>query len=188
MTQPQFSKDRCSMGSYFAATFFIAVIVVLALWRMEQTDPAGLVAFPTVKSDNLSAKNQTTPPVFSIVSTGNPTPSVHSATAVELENGDIRAFWFGGTREGAQDVRIWTGAFDGKTWSQPTVSVDRDFIARSTGRYTRKLGKPGRGPAPGREPAPFCGESVGGRLEREFHQSHPHRRKWPSQRSSQSTP
>ena len=57
------------------------------------------VSLPSALSD--------TPASMSRISTGSPAPSVHSATAVELPDGTIRAFWFGGSREGASDVAIW---------------------------------------------------------------------------------
>ncbi|MDH3971366.1 MAG: exo-alpha-sialidase, partial [Gammaproteobacteria bacterium] len=38
---------------------------------------------------------------------GELTREVHSATAVELNNGDIRVFWYGGKREGSKDTAIY---------------------------------------------------------------------------------
>jgi predicted neuraminidase len=92
------------------------------------------VSMPSALSD--------TPASMSRISTGSPAPSVHSATAVELPDGTIRAFWFGGSREGASDVAIWSADRTGGTWSAPRVAVDRDLVARGTRRYVRKLGNP----------------------------------------------
>ena len=39
---------------------------------------------------------------------GNLTTEVHSSTAIELINGDIRVFWYGGTREGSKDTSIYS--------------------------------------------------------------------------------
>ncbi len=81
-----------------------------------------------------------------IVTAGLPysAPSVHSATAVEISNGRIRAFWYGGSREGASDVAIYSAVFDpsSSSWSTPTVSVTREETARDLGRYIKKLGNP----------------------------------------------
>jgi len=82
------------------------------------------------------------PPVTSRISLGSPALSVHSATAVEMPDGTIRAYWFGGSREGASDVAIWTSDFIGGTWSVPRVAVNRDLVAQRTRRYIRKLGNP----------------------------------------------
>lgn len=76
------------------------------------------------------------------VSTGSPAPSVHSATAVELPGGTIRAFWFGGSREGARDVAIWSADLAGGSWSAPRVAVDRELVSRGVRRHVRKLGNP----------------------------------------------
>lgn len=51
-------------------------------------------------------------------------PSAHASTLVELQNGDVIAAWFGGTREGANDVAIWSARRTGpNTWSSPVELV-----------------------------------------------------------------
>lgn len=81
-------------------------------------------------------------PLTHKVSVPSPVPSVHAATAIEMGNGMLQAFWFGGAREGAKDVSIWGSIYDGKTWSAPKIAVSREAIAQGTGRYIRKLGNP----------------------------------------------
>jgi predicted neuraminidase len=78
-----------------------------------------------------------------IVSAADP-PSVHSATAVEIGGGRIRAFWYGGSREGASDVAIYSAVFDpsSSTWSPQEVATTREETARDLGRYVKKLGNP----------------------------------------------
>ena len=48
-----------------------------------------------------------------------PFASCHAVTLVEVAEGKLLAAWFGGTREGARDVKIWQSAYDGKGWSVP---------------------------------------------------------------------
>lgn len=70
--------------------------------------------------------------------------SVHSATAAEISGGRIRAFWYGGSREGAADVAIYTSVYslpDG-TWSPERAVVTREAAQRHLQRYLRKLGNP----------------------------------------------
>lgn len=50
-----------------------------------------------------------------------PYPSCHASTLVEHEPGRLMAAWFGGKDEGAKDVQIWSGTFDGKVWAEPKV-------------------------------------------------------------------
>ncbi len=58
-----------------------------------------------------------------------PTPSVHASTVVELENGDLMAAWFGGTREGAPDVAIWGARRSASGWSEVRELVREPQIA-----------------------------------------------------------
>lgn len=52
-------------------------------------------------------------------------PECHASTIVALKNGDLMAAWFGGTREGAADVAIWTAKRSKGAWSVP-VEVARE--------------------------------------------------------------
>lgn len=85
------------------------------------------------------------PPLFEtrVASTGV-TPSVHSATAVELSDGKIRAFWYGGSREGAPDVAIYSSVFDPEPgqWSREVVATTRAETQTDARRYVKKLGNP----------------------------------------------
>lgn len=56
-----------------------------------------------------------------------PFASCHAATIVESQPGHFLAAWFGGTREGDNDVCIWLSRFDGR-WSDP------EKIAEERGR------------------------------------------------------
>lgn len=72
------------------------------------------------------------------------TASVHSATAVELDNGDILGMWYGGTREGHIDVALYSATFDQKhkVWSGHKKVLDRLDAANSLNRYIKKIGNP----------------------------------------------
>ncbi|WP_161788467.1 sialidase family protein [Desulfonatronum thiodismutans] len=69
---------------------------------------------------------------------------VHAATAVQRSDGAIQAFWFGGTREGHADVRIFTATFDPdmQRWTDETPLLTRQETARAERRHVRKLGNP----------------------------------------------
>ncbi len=68
----------------------------------------------------------------------------HAASLVELNDGNVRAFWFSGSREGASDVTIHSAQFDAarKTWSDEQTVVSRDDTQRGLHRYIAKLGNP----------------------------------------------
>jgi predicted neuraminidase len=72
------------------------------------------------------------------------TPSVHCATLVECSDQSLRAFWYGGTREGATDVAIYSSVFDPGTghWSIEQSLFTPKSTQGSLHRYIRKLGNP----------------------------------------------
>jgi predicted neuraminidase len=48
-----------------------------------------------------------------------PQPDNHASTVVELKDGDVLAAWFGGAREGAPDVTIYSARLHQGHWSAP---------------------------------------------------------------------
>lgn len=70
--------------------------------------------------------------------------SVHAASIIALSDGNVRAFWFAGSREGAADVVINTAVYDTKSnaWAAPTVVIDRVSAEKGLSRYIAKLGNP----------------------------------------------
>jgi predicted neuraminidase len=71
-------------------------------------------------------------------------PSVHAASVIPLKDGNWRAFWFAGSREGAADVVILSAVWDSvtKQWGAASVVLDREGAQASLGRYIAKLGNP----------------------------------------------
>ena len=56
------------------------------------------------------------------------TPSCHASTIEELPDGTLIAAWFGGTKESADDVDIWSSSKEkGGVWSAPEV-IARDSL------------------------------------------------------------
>ncbi len=68
----------------------------------------------------------------------------HAASAIELKDGRIRAFWFAGSREGAKDVEILSAVFNPATsqWGEEQTVVTREATQQSLLRYVSKLGNP----------------------------------------------
>lgn len=79
-----------------------------------------------------------------------PGQSVHAATLVELNNGNLRAVWFSGSREGAGDVAIQTAVLDttAMQWGAEKTLLERHQIERDLWRYVKKIGNPVIGRAP----------------------------------------
>jgi len=91
--------------------------------------------------------------------------SVHSAAAAEIPGGRLRAFWYGGSREGASDVALYTSVYSpGEgAWSPERVVMTRELAQRHLRRTVRKLGNPVVGrDSKGRLCLYFVSVSVGG--------------------------
>lgn len=73
-----------------------------------------------------------------------PTKAVHSATSVELRNGNLLAMWYGGSREGHVDVALYSAEFNTskQVWSEPKKVLDRYNAANDLNRYIKKIGNP----------------------------------------------
>ena len=74
----------------------------------------------------------------------NETTAVHSATAIETENGNVLAVWYGGSREGAPDVSLYASKFmsESLAWTKPEEIVTRASTQADLDRYIKKLGNP----------------------------------------------
>lgn len=70
--------------------------------------------------------------------------STHAASLAELSDGRIRAFWFAGSREGAEDVEIRSAVFDPakNSWGPEHSIANREVTQRALLRYVKKLGNP----------------------------------------------
>ena len=74
-----------------------------------------------------------------------PGAAVHAASLVELKEGQLRAVWFSGSREGASDVTVQTavlGTAPGAGWSLETTLLTRQQIQQGLLRYVKKIGNP----------------------------------------------
>lgn len=84
-------------------------------------------------------------PVFERFDVGvDSAESMHSLTSVALDNGNLLAAWYGGTREGHTDVEIFSSEFNvsSKTWSKPQSILTRYQASDDLNRYIKKVGNP----------------------------------------------
>jgi predicted neuraminidase len=102
-------------------------------FALDEKDAPGSAQTPRIRSEFIS---------------GGLTEEVHSATAVELGNGDIAAFWYAGTREGSSDVAIYSRFLNkpdnmqNAVWSDVRQVIDRSRSIAGLQRHIRKLGNP----------------------------------------------
>ncbi len=63
-----------------------------------------------------------------IMAEPTPTPQCHASTLELLHDGTVISSWFGGTKEGENDVGIWVSRRENGIWSAPAlVSPERDI-------------------------------------------------------------
>jgi predicted neuraminidase len=145
-------------GSLVAATFVFAGLYVRVL---TAPPPGGFAGARAVARSASPAE----PSYGAQLLPNSSAASVHSATAAEISDGRLRAFWYGGSREGAPDVAIYTSIYSlpRKDWSSERVVITRELAQRYLQRYVRKLGNPvvGRDQG-GRLCLYFVSVSVGG--------------------------
>ena len=89
----------------------VVLLLVLAGFTLAFTSLNTSMIPALVLPDTALPAPQNEPQVIPEFISGDQTLEVHSATAVELANGDIRVFWYGGTREGSKDTSIYTVAY-----------------------------------------------------------------------------
>ena len=122
--------------------FFSVVIVIagIAVWR-SYIETANW----HVKPDNqLSVTEQKPRFEKSFVFEQEPTDSVHASSIASLAGDELMAVWYGGSREGASDVAIYSARKDSNkaAWSQPEILIDHHSVAQDLGRHIKKLGNP----------------------------------------------
>jgi predicted neuraminidase len=72
------------------------------------------------------------------------TPFAHSAAVVEIAQGSLRAFWFGGAREGATDAAIYSAVYaqGASAWSDESIVLTPRQLQGDLQRWVRKVGNP----------------------------------------------
>lgn len=80
-----------------------------------------------------AAQNASEGFIFAPLKSGHALPGTqldaHASTLVELKNGDVLAAWFGGTREGATDVKIYGARLHAGAWSAPIELARTEGVA-----------------------------------------------------------
>ena len=131
-----------SSPGYIKTTFFIAA--VLALMFVLIMEDRQLSDWNLAPQKAAISENQNTTGFFTrgFVTENSPTPSVHAPAVAELSDGTILSVWYGGEREGAGDVALYSSRLEPtvQSWTDPVKTLDRQRVSDDLGVHIRKLG------------------------------------------------
>ena len=129
------------MSKFFPKIIMTVIVLIISgifwLTRQPETRDAGFITrFKPAQSDY-----QTTPFFRELSASDGRTREFHAASAFYSESTDeLHAYWYGGTREGASDVCIYTSIFYAEAWSASRQVICPDKVQADTWRFTRKVG------------------------------------------------
>ncbi len=69
------------------------------------------------------------------------TEKAHAAS-IHRQGEDLVALWYGGSKEGADDVQIFQSRYHAGQWGQAVAILSRESVARDLRRHIRKIGNP----------------------------------------------
>ena len=141
----------CKSGARHALVFCAVLIAFgAAFYKVVQRPSSALFQMPAsfsndgVQKTGVSQTNNAAPDIRTHFVSSRQNIHTHAASLVELSDGHIRAFWFAGSREGAEDVEIHSAVFDPakNLWGPEHSIANREDTQRSLLRYVKKLGNP----------------------------------------------
>jgi predicted neuraminidase len=119
----------------------LAFLPICYQWLYRQPNPG----FSPLEYEVPDAP-QGTPAVYreDFVHAAGLTKEIHSSTLVPLDNGNVLAAWYGGSREGAGDVALYLAEYDSgkQRWGEARRLTDPEKTQRQVKRYIRKVGNP----------------------------------------------
>src|SRR5688572_24537843 len=129
-------RDRIVFST---CTLITALVAVLFTSRREIAAPDSIATFHPM----VSAATDTVPSFTeSWVTPPRHTEMAHSSAICTLPSGDLLAVWYGGSREGAPDVSLFTSRLPvGATkWTAPVTAMDREMAEDELDRVIKKIG------------------------------------------------
>ena len=131
------------MRVFFPIVYCCLVVASAGLIWTKASEPQDLQFAEQQLPESPATSTGKTPERRFIQATGGP-PSVHAGTITQLHDGRMLAAWFGGSREGAGDVKIYLSGLQpgSDKWSEPVVIASREQTTAELNRYIAKLGNP----------------------------------------------
>jgi predicted neuraminidase len=146
-----FEPSVCKSGARHALVLCVVLIAFgVAFFKVAHRPSPALFQLPAslphdgVQRNRAPQTSNAAPDIRTHFVSAQQNISAHAASLVELSDGRIRAFWFAGSREGAEDVEIRSAVFDPakNLWGPEQSIANREDTQRSLLRYVKKLGNP----------------------------------------------
>ncbi len=126
--------------------FFIGLITLASiLWDLYHLpEPATFMVKDNSSPNHPQLASEPSPLFKSDFASQSSSKEVHSASAIELADNHIMAFWYGGKREGHKNVAIYKNIWNStiQQWGKESAFITRASTQKGTFRYIRKLGNP----------------------------------------------
>jgi predicted neuraminidase len=131
-----------STPGYIKSTFFIAAVLALMFVLIMEDRQLSDWDLAPQKAAVFEIQNTTGFFTRGFVTENSPTPSVHAPAVAELSDGTILSVWYGGEREGAGDVALYSSRLEPtvQSWTDPVKTLDRQRVSDDLGVHIRKLG------------------------------------------------
>ncbi len=130
-------------------SIIVLVLFCFGLYRTAEKfflPSASLLLPQSVNSALLTPSKNETAPLYieRVVSVPGLTKEVHAANIVQDKQGQLRAYWYGGSREGSRDVSLYSAEFNAEAnrWDKVKPLLDRKKTQYALKRYIKKLGNP----------------------------------------------
>ncbi|NMG34738.1 hypothetical protein GRF61_09815 [Azoarcus sp. TTM-91] len=141
-----------SLALRAGACALIAGVSLWAAWPgLHAPVPAGLV--PPAGAAAADGAGAAQPLFASAIASAVSPPRVHAASVTELADGRLYATWFGGEREGGEEVKIYGARFDPASgaWGEQHIVASPESTSADLGYFVRKVGNPVTFTTPGGE-------------------------------------
>lgn len=125
-------------------SIFVCVLHACPLWNWVCSSKQDSVEF-VVRSPHPLTNADPPIKIEGFIGSAPEGEMVHVSSICELPDGRLAAVWYGGSREGAKDVKIYLATCDpeeGISWTKPRIVMDRRIASKELNRYVKKVGNP----------------------------------------------
>lgn len=134
-----------STGKFARRSFLTATLAGLGYWTCQSSQYSPARKFVLDPNGPIQAANAKPRFTSRMIEHRNALGFVHCASITQSQSGESICTWYGGSREGARDVKVWlaslpANAGDANQWSEPQSIMDYARSGLDTNQFVRKVG------------------------------------------------